>query len=79
MALSGALQSDDAGAIPFPRGLDVLIQALHAPSAQGAVEPPVKSWVFHLLSIGQEAPGNCRPSCTRRPVGVGVAFTHFSI
>lgn len=38
MALFGALQSDETGARPFPGGLDVLLQALHTPSAQGAVE-----------------------------------------
>lgn len=38
MAPFGALQSDETGARPFPGGLDVLLQALHTPSAQGAIE-----------------------------------------
>lgn len=44
MALFGALRSDETGARPFPGGLDVLLQALPTPSAQGAVE---NTRVFH--------------------------------
>lgn len=38
MGLLGALQNDDTGVSPFPRGLHVLIQAFCEPSAQGAAE-----------------------------------------
>lgn len=55
MALFGELQSDDTGTSPFPRGLDVLIQALHAPSVQGAVEPLVRSWLFIHLALVRKA------------------------
>lgn len=40
MGLLGALQNDATGAIPFPRGLHVLIQAFCARSEQGAAENP---------------------------------------
>jgi hypothetical protein len=38
VVLLGALQNDDTGISPFPRGLHVLIQAFCAPSAQGSAE-----------------------------------------
>lgn len=81
MGLLEALQNDDTGVSPFPRGLHVLIQAFCAPCAQGAAEQPrllVRSLAFHSSDLGEEALGNCR----RRPMevlGVGVSFIHFVI